>query len=795
MLRLPAGAYLVAASPVRGGLGSYYATLPRVRIRVRTGHVAAVTVSYATLIRKGTLVVAASETTALTGEPSGARVLTLRGSAAAAVKVGQFLASGTSAAAPYGYLVKVVTIHRSGRAAVLGVEDATLLQAVPSGEIDTEQTLEPTAGPASLAGHAALTVERFRAAPRSAHTAGFSLHLSNLTCSTSAGLHITPTVSFSPLLAFHAHWGFFKLDSASFTATASEKISLGASADAGASCSTHSPGIGLLPHAIDLPPFDIQVGPIPVVVTPTLQLYLSGSASVTAKLSASVEQESKATVGASYEHGAFTPISSFTHRFGQSLTAEGNAGAEVALSPTVDMLIYGVAGPSFDIGAAAKISADTNSTPWWALKGCVQAGLGFVISPLDLNWSDPHLIQYCQTLLTATSGPPTGGGGGSGGGSGGGAGGSGGGAGGGGAGGGGAGVLPSGTIAAGDYHTCALLAGGSIDCWGLNASGQLGDGTTEIRRTPVAVSGITNAIAITAGDYHTCALLAGGSIDCWGDNNNGQLGDGTTEYYRVTPVAVSGITNAIAITAGSQHTCALLAGGSIDCWGWNAYGQLGDGTTEIRRTPVAVSGITNAIAITAGDFHTCALLAGGSIDCWGENNSGQLGDGTTEIRRTPVAVSGITNATAITAGSAHTCALLAGGSIDCWGNNYDGQLGDGSQEGRGNPFAVSGITNATAITAGYAHTCALLAGGSIDCWGNNYDGQLGDGTQEGRANPVAVSAITNATAITAGEYHTCALLAGGSIDCWGDNYDGQLGDGTQENRRTPVAVRAITNAG
>jgi alpha-tubulin suppressor-like RCC1 family protein len=298
---------------------------------------------------------------------------------------------------------------------------------------------------------------------------------------------------------------------------------------------------------------------------------------------------------------------------------------------------------------------------------------------------------------------------------------------------------------------------------------------------------------IAAGFGHTCALLAGGSIDCWGSNALGQLGDGTEEQ-RFTPVAVSGITNATAITAGWNDTCALLAGGSIDCWGWNAYGQLGDGTKEERLTPVAVSGITNATAITAGYYHTCALLAGGSIDCWGNNDEGQLGDGTKESRLTPVAVSGITNATAISVANGHTCALLAGGSIDCWGNNWEGELGDGTKESRLTPVAVSGITNATAITAGNTHTCALLAGGSIDCWGYNWEGELGDGTKEERLTPVAVSGITNATAITAGDTHTCALLAGGSIDCWGENWEGELGDGTKESRLTPVAVSGITNA-
>lgn len=188
--------------------------------------------------------------------------------------------------------------------------------------------------------------------------------------------------------------------------------------------------------------------------------------------------------------------------------------------------------------------------------------------------------------------------------------------------------------------------------------------------TPVGVSGITNATAIAAGIYHSCALLSTGGIKCWGSNNSGQLGD----------PEVGGITNAIAIAAGGEDSCALLSTGQIECWGNNGQGELGDGTNMSRSTPVAVSGIANAIAVAVGSGHSCALLATGQIDCWGMNYSGQLGNGTNTESSTPVAVSGIANATAIAAGvaGAQSCAVLATGNVKCWGANTAGQLGNGT---------------------------------------------------------------------------------------------------------------------
>ena len=280
---------------------------------------------------------------------------------------------------------------------------------------------------------------------------------------------------------------------------------------------------------------------------------------------------------------------------------------------------------------------------------------------------------------------------------------------------------PATAVASRGGHTCALRAGGAVECWGRNDSGQLGNGTVATSppfgsAVPVTVSGLDDAVAVSGGLVHTCALRAGGTVACWGRNTFGALGDGTTVDSSV-PVAVTGLSGAVAIAAAGEHSCAVLADGTARCWGWNVNGALGDGNLGVDSpVPVPVVGLTDAVAITGGEAHTCAVLADTTVSCWGANGYGQLGNGTFTTTPpygsdTAAPVPGLSGVTAITAGLWHTCALQAAGTVQCWGTSASpGGLGDGTGGGSAVPVEVSGLADATAVGAGFGHSSRCGAG-------------------------------------------------------------------------------------
>jgi uncharacterized protein (TIGR03437 family) len=355
-------------------------------------------------------------------------------------------------------------------------------------------------------------------------------------------------------------------------------------------------------------------------------------------------------------------------------------------------------------------------------------------------------------------------------------------------------------LAAGFRHSLRLNSDGTVWAWGHNGWDQLGDGTTtSFRSTPVHVSGLSGVVAVAAGAEatHSLALKNDGTVCAWGDNGRGQLGDGTTTS-RSTPVQVrvqvsgqsglTGLSGVVAVAGGSAFNLVLRNDGTVWAWGANDWAQCGDGTHIDRSTPVQVSGLSGVAAVAAGGTHGLALKNDGTLWAWGYNGDGELGDGTTTSRIAPVQVSGLGGVVAVAAANAHSLAVKNDGTLWVWGSNGYGQLGDGTTTNRVTPVQVKPLSSVVAIAAGTAHSLAVKNDGTVWAWGDNGNGQLGDGiiAITRRNIPVQVSGLSAVVAVAAGTGHSLAVKNDGTVWAWGYNDDGELGDGTTTQRNTPV---------
>jgi len=343
--------------------------------------------------------------------------------------------------------------------------------------------------------------------------------------------------------------------------------------------------------------------------------------------------------------------------------------------------------------------------------------------------------------------------------------------------------------------TCAVMDDGALLCWGSLFTSNTSYSVFPLPRE-IGLGDGASATYVSVGGGRVqptiCVVLDSGSLKCWGWNVNGALGVGDTQNRgSPTEVNLGAGRTAVSVSVGVEHTCAVLDDGSLKCWGWNGYGQVGDGSISTRLTPRTVNlgtGMT-ALNVSTSFFHTCAILNDSSVKCWGANIDGSLGDGTTEQRVTPTSVNldAGRGALAISARSErHTCALLDNSSLACWGSNGDGQLGVQNSSNQPNPVYVEldvsdvPVGLATSLDSGDSHTCAVLASGALKCWGSNNMGQLADENDWwlDSHNPRVVNLSSEATQVTAGEGSTCAITVDGWLSCWGHNEYGQRGDGS-----------------
>jgi len=359
--------------------------------------------------------------------------------------------------------------------------------------------------------------------------------------------------------------------------------------------------------------------------------------------------------------------------------------------------------------------------------------------------------------------------------------------------------------AAGGNHTVTIRSDGTLWAWGQNGDGQLGDGSTTDRPSPVKIGSAANWASVSTGNHHTVAIQSNNSLWIWGANYYGQLGKSNTtaDPANRSPARIGTSLNWASASAGGLHTVAITTNGQLYAWGYNYYGQLGNNdsgnytsgvekdTAKYEAYRVRIGTATNWKTVSAGQYHTVAIQTDGTLWAWGCNEFGQVGNGTTTNRTSPVKIGTDTNWKSVSAGNDHTVAIKTDGTLWAWGRNDSGQLGNG-ESGDGKfksaPIKIGTDTNWKSVSAGGYHTAAIQTDGTLWTWGRNDSRQLGDGTETNCASPMQIGTDTDWETVSAGGLHTVAKRANSTLWAWGSNYNDSSDDDLAYNSSPTMVI-------
>jgi alpha-tubulin suppressor-like RCC1 family protein len=353
-------------------------------------------------------------------------------------------------------------------------------------------------------------------------------------------------------------------------------------------------------------------------------------------------------------------------------------------------------------------------------------------------------------------------------------------------------------VSAGGGHSNAIKSDGTLWGWGFGLLGDIGDGTTAQRNSPVQVGTDTKWVSVAATTYHTLGLKSDGTLWSWG-MSDGALGYDPPGGVQINVPTQIGTDNDWAtFFTGYSHAGAIKTNGTLWMWGYQQWGQVGNGNTSFILSPIQIGTGTNWLAFGAstGGYYTStsyAIQSDGSLWAWGLNSSGQVGDGTTVNQLVPIQINSSDNVIAsMSSGSYHTVSVKTNGTLWAWGDNQNGQVGNGTTTNQGTPTQVGTDNNWISASGGYYHTVALKSNGTIWAWGDNQYGQLGNGTNTNVSTPTQIGTGTTWVAIYAGGYFTMAIKSDGTLWAWGSNNRGQLGNGTTTDVNTPIQIGTDT---